>query len=421
VNWVTVGTDSIAMATTVHVGLALTSHDNSRLATATYDSLAVAAGGTPAVSDLPGGWVSQDIGATGAAGTSGTSQGRWTISGAGADVWGTGDAFHFAAQPLAGDGEIVARVSSLTAGHAWAKAGVMIRGSLDASSPHAFLFVTPGGANGVAFQRRATFGDATSHTPAGAGVVPVWLKLTRRGATISASRSDDGVQWEPIESAAIATDATMYAGLAVASHDAGVLTTAEFEGVEVRAAGGLEWMDGDIGSVGHAGLTAIEGDSIGVAASGADIWGRSDAFRYVYRAVTGDFDFTSLVASVDPIDGWTKAGLMVRASPSADSAHASVFATPTTANGVAFQRRASDGAASAHTAGPALSPSVWLRLTRRGAVITAWSRKSAGEAWTAIGSETVALPATALVGVAVTSHNDAALAVAVFERVNLTP
>jgi regulation of enolase protein 1 (concanavalin A-like superfamily) len=236
VNWVTVGTDSIAMATTVHVGLALTSHDNSRLATATYDSLAVATGGTPAVPDLPGGWVSQDIGATGAAGTSGTSQGRWTISGAGADVWGTADAFHFAAQPLAGDGEIVARVASAQRVNDWTKAGVMIRASTAAGSAHAFMLATPTGVKGLAFQRRAVAGGVSTHTAGGCGVPPVWVRLTRAGNIITAYRSADGVAWSLVGSDTIVMAATVNVGLAVSSHDNATLATATFDQVRITAA-----------------------------------------------------------------------------------------------------------------------------------------------------------------------------------------
>ena len=50
------------------------------------------------------------------------------------DIWGTAAEFHFAYQQLAGDGEIVARVVSLTNTDQWAKAGVMLRGSLDATT-----------------------------------------------------------------------------------------------------------------------------------------------------------------------------------------------------------------------------------------------------------------------------------------------
>jgi hypothetical protein len=91
-----------------------------------------------------------------------TPNGTFTLRGSGADIWGSADAFHFAYQPLTGDGSIVARVASLTHTHAWAKAGVMIRENLDADARHAMVVVTP--SNGVAFQRRTSTGGSSAHT-----------------------------------------------------------------------------------------------------------------------------------------------------------------------------------------------------------------------------------------------------------------
>jgi hypothetical protein len=155
-----------------------------------------------------------------------------------------------------------------------------------------------------------------------------------------------------------------------------------------------------------------------VSGSGADIWDYADAFRFAYRTVSGDFSIVTRVASVDHVDPWTKAGLMVRASTAADSAHVSLFATPSSTNGVAFQRRQTTGTYSLHTAGPNLAPGVWLQLTRSGGTITASYRRTSGESWTTIGSESsAALGSSVLVGLAVTSHADGSLATAVFDNV----
>ena len=37
------------------------------------------------------------------------SSGQFTVAGAGADIWDTADAFRYVYQPLAGDGQIIAR------------------------------------------------------------------------------------------------------------------------------------------------------------------------------------------------------------------------------------------------------------------------------------------------------------------------
>ena len=41
VTWTTVGSDTFSMGQTVYVGVAVTSHDNAVLATATFDQVAV--------------------------------------------------------------------------------------------------------------------------------------------------------------------------------------------------------------------------------------------------------------------------------------------------------------------------------------------------------------------------------------------
>jgi hypothetical protein len=64
------------------------------------------------------------------------------------------------------------------------------------------------------------------------GSVPVWLKLARQGNTYRGYESPDGVNWTQIGPALTFTmNATLYVGLAVTSHAAGVLATATFDNV----------------------------------------------------------------------------------------------------------------------------------------------------------------------------------------------
>jgi hypothetical protein len=70
------------------------------------------------------------------------------------DIWETADAFRFAYVTATGNCTIIARVGGVQNTDAWAKAGVMIRSSLAANAPNAFIAVTPG--NGVTWQYRTT-------------------------------------------------------------------------------------------------------------------------------------------------------------------------------------------------------------------------------------------------------------------------
>jgi len=177
-------------------------------------------------------WTNVDIGSPGQAGSAIESAGVFTIEGGGADIWGVSDAFHFVYWPLTGDGEATARVLSVENTDVWAKAGVMIRESLDAASPHAMTILAA--ANGVAFQRRITTGGASIHMDAGSGAGGVWLRIVRSGNTITGYRSADGVNWSQIgspETIAMAND--VYIGLAVTAHNDGTLCTAEFDNVQI--------------------------------------------------------------------------------------------------------------------------------------------------------------------------------------------
>ncbi|MEO8521227.1 MAG: hypothetical protein ABI603_07690, partial [Acidobacteriota bacterium] len=59
-------------------------------------------GGLASAQPLPEGWSTTDIGAVGAAGSATGSGDAFTVQGAGADVWGTADAFRFAYTTLSG-------------------------------------------------------------------------------------------------------------------------------------------------------------------------------------------------------------------------------------------------------------------------------------------------------------------------------
>ena len=125
--------------------------------------------GTPP-SPPPGPWQGQDIGAVGQPGNARYSAGTFTVSGSGADIWGTEDAFRYLYQPLPYDGDLVVRVAAVDGTHAWTKAGVMIRESLTPGSRHVSMFVSPG--KGVAYQRRLTTGRTSLHTTAAMATAP---------------------------------------------------------------------------------------------------------------------------------------------------------------------------------------------------------------------------------------------------------
>jgi ABC-type transport system involved in multi-copper enzyme maturation permease subunit len=129
------------------------------------------------------------------------------------------DSYYVAAQPLAGDGSITVRVTSLTGvidhtdgyiGPAssqnpvsrglvpWAKAGIIITGSTRPGSAYAAMMVT--GSHGVRMQYDYT-SDIAGLPGSVAAASPRWLRLTRSGDVITGYDSADGRHWAEVGTA----------------------------------------------------------------------------------------------------------------------------------------------------------------------------------------------------------------------------
>ena len=180
---------------------------------------------------LPGGWATSDVGKVGAVGSASGSDGAFTVSGAGADIWGTVDAFRFVYRPLSGDGSIITQVTSIAWVHDWTKAGVMMRETLATNSRHALMLVSAN--KGLAFQRRPATGGTSLSTAGPAANAPYFVRLTRSGNTFTGDASLDGSVWTTVGSETLAMPPTIYVGLAVTSHTAGQLATATFASTTV--------------------------------------------------------------------------------------------------------------------------------------------------------------------------------------------
>lgn len=187
ITWIHVGSDTITMASTIYVGLALTSHDAGSIATASFDNVSTTAGPPPSTPSLPSDWSNVDVGPAAVPGASSFNGGTFTVHGAGADIRGTADEFQFVYRTLTGDGAITARVATIEAVDVWTKAGVMVRASLTPQSRHTMMIVSSG--RGLAFQRRVVNGAASIHTSKGVGTAPSWVKLERAADNLTASVS----------------------------------------------------------------------------------------------------------------------------------------------------------------------------------------------------------------------------------------
>lgn len=179
-------------------------------------------------------WTTGDIGSVAAVGSAVESNGTWTVRGSGADIWNRNDAFQFISRPVTDDVRITARVASFQHSHAWSKAGVMIRAGRAANARHVFTCVT--GQNGLAYQRRTTTGGASSHTGGPKSPAPYWVRIERIGSLVTSSVSHDGTTWQVLRRETVALGTTVEVGLAVTSHQNGVISTAVFTDVSVISA-----------------------------------------------------------------------------------------------------------------------------------------------------------------------------------------
>jgi subtilisin family serine protease len=375
----------------------------------------------PQTGTLPSPWTAQDIGAVGAPGSASGSGTAFSVTGAGDDIWGTDDAFQFVYQPLTGDGQIVARVVGMGNTNQWAKAGIMLRASSASNAANVLLDQTPSGS--VEFLERSSAGSSTFGIANASLGFPTWLRLVRSGSSVTASVSSDGGTWSTVGTATLPISGSALVGLAVTSHNASLFNTATFDNVTVTAGvpppSGVPspWTAQDIGAVGAAGSASGSGTGFSVTGAGGDIWGTDDAFQFVYQPLTGDGQIVARVVDMGNTNQWAKAGIMLRASSASNAANVLLDQTPS--GSVEFLERSSAGSSTFGIANASLGFPTWLRLVRSGNSVTA-SVSSDGVTWSTVGTATLTISGSALVGLAVTSHDPALLNTATFDNVTVT-
>ena len=182
---------------------------------------------------LPSQFTSADIGAVGLPGNATHCNGQFTVSGSGADIWGTNDAFQFVYiyVPSSTNCDIRARVLSVQNTSGNAKAAVMIRASLAANSVQALVDVEPSA--GIEFLFRTNTGGSTYVASVAGQTAPNWVRLTRTNTMFCAYWSPDGYTWNQIGTATnIPMSGTgAYVGLAVCAHNNAVLNQSLLDNV----------------------------------------------------------------------------------------------------------------------------------------------------------------------------------------------
>jgi regulation of enolase protein 1 (concanavalin A-like superfamily) len=192
-----------------------------------------AASPATAAQALPDGWAQRDVGPVGGSGATGyaPATGTFTVIAAGEDIVDATDAFHFTYRSVTGDTEITARVATQEYTDEWAKAGVMIRDGLGSGARHATIVVSPD--HGTTFQYRDSAGAGSKKVNTEGTYAPYWVRLVRRGDTLTGYRSADGVTWTEEGHATVAMNETVYVGLAVTPAVKDRMATVTFTDVTV--------------------------------------------------------------------------------------------------------------------------------------------------------------------------------------------
>ncbi len=216
---------------------------NGKVYMATFSNKLIVYGlNPPAVSScsgtLPSSWQSADIGYVNLPGDVCYSNGTYTITAAGSDIYNNADGFHSVYQALSNNSiDMKARVVSIQNNNVNAKCGVMFRSNLDAGSPDVFMAITAG--NGAGFESRLTQNATTSYQSVSSNAAPYWVRLVSNGNKYVGYISPDGTTWTAVDSVTVALGTYLYVGFAYSSHDVNTLGTAVVDNVSLSQSGVL--------------------------------------------------------------------------------------------------------------------------------------------------------------------------------------
>lgn len=160
--------------------------------------------------------------------------GSYLITGGGANMWGTNDAFHFVWKEVRGDFDLAADIEWLGAGgDPHRKACLMIRSGTGAGA--AYVDAALHGDGLTSLQFREVEGGPTHEVQAPVRG-PKRLRLERRAGFITLSTAAAGGSFEPSGCAFKFTGTEpLFVGLAVCSHNDAVVERARFSGVALTA------------------------------------------------------------------------------------------------------------------------------------------------------------------------------------------
>ena len=343
---------------------------------------------------LPSPWSSSDIGSTGKTGaTLSEGAGAYSQAGGGAGISGTADALQFASQPLAGDGEIRVRVSSLSGGTT-PTAGVMLRESSAAGSRTVFVGIN--GSNIVMKSRSSTNGSVTTTTNGAINPAPDnWVRLSRDGNIVNAYRSIDGVTWTSVGTVSVSFPTNVIAGIVTASGNTTTLASASFSNFELTPFP-VPWTNLQIGTVSVSPSVEYYGGTYTINGAGTLAGTSSDVSHYLSQTLTGDGQIIARLSNVQNTGANARFGVMIRDTTNTGAKNAFMGVSPD--GTFRFQTRSSNnGATTTVTGGTGTAPNLWVKLVRTGSTFSGY-KSSNGTTWTLVSSKTISMSSSIRIG-----------------------
>jgi hypothetical protein len=159
------------------------------------------------------------------------ASGEYRVTGGGANIWSATDAFHFVWTRVSGNIDLSADVQFIGSGAvAHRKAVLMIRQDLTPDSAYADVALHGDGLSSLQF-RTAAGGDTREIRSV--VTAPLRIRIVRSGGSFTAFAGRPGEEPAATASQEVNLPDTVYVGLGVCSHDAGVLETAVFGNVKL--------------------------------------------------------------------------------------------------------------------------------------------------------------------------------------------
>jgi glucosylceramidase len=182
----------------------------------------------PPARDTIEGWTAVDINSPPAGGQKLIADDTVEVYAAGRDIWGREDQFRFVQQKSADDFSLSVSLDALTFTHTYAKAGLMVRQSLDKEAAFVAVNALPDGSIEFGI-RPATGQEVTSTIMLGAKMPGLRMRLVRTGNRIERSFACGAGEWEKFDSVSLGRPGEeLCVGFFCMSHDNENFTTARF-------------------------------------------------------------------------------------------------------------------------------------------------------------------------------------------------